>query len=181
MLALEDATSRNSSAGRQPPRIACIGPGSTRVIREVLEAGTSPTAEGSVDRHDCRADIERRRALRRHFLSRAEVLRILRDATFRGPTREHSRADVQLHPEWSDGNGSLRSIVQRRGRFCGGSGNGAAAKGARRLLCSVNMTGRLETASSEYARPLGVLGNPPTSTSTCPYILRDVFGGFFSA
>ena len=54
-------------------------PGSTRVIREILDTGVSPTVERAIDRAAAAADIERRRGLRRHFLSRAEVRRILLD------------------------------------------------------------------------------------------------------
>ena len=54
------------------PKIPGIGPGSTRVIREVLETGGSPTVEHAIEQSDRRADIERRRQLRRHFLSCAE-------------------------------------------------------------------------------------------------------------
>src|SRR5437762_3361365 len=43
------------------PKIAGIGPGSTRVIREVLETGTSSTVERAIDVSGRRADIERRR------------------------------------------------------------------------------------------------------------------------
>src|SRR3954454_12997530 len=50
------------------PRISGIGPGSTRVIREILDTGVSPTVEDAVERSGRRADIERRRELRRHFL-----------------------------------------------------------------------------------------------------------------
>ena len=49
------------------PKIPGIGPGSTRVIREVLETGGSPTVEQAIEQSDRRADIERRRQLQRHF------------------------------------------------------------------------------------------------------------------
>src|SRR5947207_15273564 len=39
------------------PRISGIGPGSTRVIREVLETGESPTVERDIDRGDRRTDM----------------------------------------------------------------------------------------------------------------------------
>jgi putative hydrolase len=93
------------------PRIAGIGPASTRVIREVLETGGSPTVDASVAGSERRTDIERRRGLRQHFLSRAEVLRILRDPAFGGPDREAYRGDLQMHSEWSDGSPSLAEIA----------------------------------------------------------------------
>src|SRR5678815_767328 len=43
------------------PRIPGIGPGSTRVIREILETGGSPTVEQAIERSERRADIQRRR------------------------------------------------------------------------------------------------------------------------
>jgi histidinol phosphatase-like PHP family hydrolase len=92
------------------PKIAGIGPGSERVIREVLESGESPTVEGAIESSGRRADIDRRRALRQHFLSRAEVVRILRDPSFDGPRIDEYRGDLQMHSEWSDGVPSVRDI-----------------------------------------------------------------------
>jgi hypothetical protein len=79
ILALD--TSLTDLIGRdgQLPKISGIGPGSARVIQEVLETGSSPTVQRAIEMSERRDDIERRRALRRHFLSRAEVLRILQD------------------------------------------------------------------------------------------------------
>jgi histidinol phosphatase-like PHP family hydrolase len=93
------------------PRIPGIGPGSTRVIREILETGGSPTVEQAVERSERRADIQRRRTLRRHFLSRAEVQRILSTPTFVGPTLEQYRGDLQMHSEWSDGLPTVQEIA----------------------------------------------------------------------
>jgi len=93
------------------PKIAGIGPGSTRVIREVLESGGSPTVEQAIDASDRRTDIEQRRALRRHFLSRAEVLRILRDPARHGPQPADYHGDLQMHSEWSDGNPTVADIA----------------------------------------------------------------------
>jgi histidinol phosphatase-like PHP family hydrolase len=93
------------------PRISGIGPGSTRVIREILETGESPTVEQAIERSGRRADIERRRQLRRHFLSRAEVRRILSDPQFAGPTLQQYRGDLQMHSEWSDGAPTVQEIA----------------------------------------------------------------------
>jgi len=93
------------------PRISGIGPGSTRIIREVLDTGESPTVERAIDASDTRADIDRRRALRRHFLSRAEMQRVLSDPGFAGPTQQQYRGDVQMHSEWSDGAPSVQQIA----------------------------------------------------------------------
>ena len=93
------------------PRISGIGPGSTRVIREVLDTGESPTVERAIEGSDRRADIERRRQLRRHFLSRAEVRRVLSDSTFEGPSLQQYLGDLQMHSEWSDGNPTVQEIA----------------------------------------------------------------------
>jgi histidinol phosphatase-like PHP family hydrolase len=93
------------------PRIAGIGPGSMRVIREVLETGASPTVEHAVESSERRTEIHRRRQLRQHFLSRAEVRRILADAAFAGPAVEQYRGDLQMHSEWSDGAPTVDEIA----------------------------------------------------------------------
>lgn len=92
-------------------KIAGIGPASTQIIREVLDSGESSTVERLIDRHDARADIERRRRLRQHFLSRAEVRRVLADDTLSGPTPQEYLGDVQMHSEWSDGSASVQEIA----------------------------------------------------------------------
>jgi histidinol phosphatase-like PHP family hydrolase len=100
------------------PRIVGIGPGSTRVIEEVLATGGSQTVERAIDASGNRADIERRRSLRRHFLSRAEVLRILHEPAFGGPRLADYRGDFQMHSEWSDGSCTLAELAnacQERG------------------------------------------------------------------
>lgn len=93
------------------PRISGIGPASTRVIREILDTGASPTVEAAVDRDHRRADIERRRALRCHFLSRAAVVQILSDSSPHGPRLRDYRGDLQMHSEWSDGAPSLEELA----------------------------------------------------------------------
>ena len=94
------------------PRISGIGPGSTRVIREILETGASPTVDRAIEQSDRRADIQRRRSLRQHFLSRAEVRRVLADFDFTGPTVDQYRGDLQMHSEWSDGSPTIEAIAE---------------------------------------------------------------------
>jgi len=94
------------------PRIAGVGPGSLRVIGEILERGESPTVERAVDLAGVRDDIERRRALRHHVLSRAEVIRVLRDPVMPGPSLRDYRGDFQMHSEWSDGSMSLVTLLE---------------------------------------------------------------------
>ena len=104
---LTDLASRDGAL----PRIPGIGPASARVIREILDTGGSPTVEQALERSDRRADIQRRRELRKHFLSRAEVRRILSDPTFDGPALEQYCGDLQMHSEWSDGNPTVQEIA----------------------------------------------------------------------
>jgi len=99
-------------------KIPGIGPGSTRIIREVLTLGESPTVEQAIEISERRADIRRRRELRRHFLSRAEVLRVLRDPALTGPALPEYRGDLQMHSEWSDGSptvGEIAAACEARG------------------------------------------------------------------
>jgi histidinol phosphatase-like PHP family hydrolase len=112
VLALPDALTELVTPEGSVSRIAGIGPGSARVIHEVLETGESPTVERAIDASGRRAEIERRRGLRAHFLSRAEVLRILRDPTLAGPSLADYRGDLQMHSEWSDGSSSLDDISE---------------------------------------------------------------------
>jgi histidinol phosphatase-like PHP family hydrolase len=111
ILALETALTELIGPEGTLPRISGIGPGSTRVIQEILETGKSPTVERAIQGSDRRADIERRRQLRRHFLSRAEVRRILQDVSLSGPSLEQYCGDLQMHSEWSDGSSSVREIA----------------------------------------------------------------------
>jgi len=105
------------------PRITGIGPGSTRVIREILETGTSATVEQAIEQSERRSDIQRRRDLRRNFLSRAEVRRILADPAFDGPAVDEYRGDLQMHSEWSDGYPTVEEIADA----CAGRGYHYAA------------------------------------------------------
>ena len=81
------------------------------MIREILETGGSPTVEQAVEMSERRADILRRRGLRRHFLSRAEVRRILADSDLEGPTADQYCGDLQMHSEWSDGTPTVEEIA----------------------------------------------------------------------
>jgi histidinol phosphatase-like PHP family hydrolase len=118
IAALETPLTDFIQAGGEPTTIHGIGPASARVIREFLERSTSPSVERAIDESGRREDIERRRALSHHFLSRAEVLRILRNPPRNALRREDYRGDLQMHSEWSDGNATLSEIrraCQKRG------------------------------------------------------------------
>jgi histidinol phosphatase-like PHP family hydrolase len=118
VLSLEQPLTELLGADRTLPRIRGIGPASTRVILEVLDTGMSRTVEQAVASSDRKPDIERRRGLREHFLSRAEVVRVLNDSSRRGPSPADYLGDLQMHSEWSDGTPTLGEIVKaclRRG------------------------------------------------------------------
>ena len=93
-------------------KIPNIGPSSTRVILEVLQTGSSPTIERAISESGQAPDIERRRDLRDHFLSRAQVVAALRNLTLKGPRLEDYHGDLQMHSTWSDGSQTLEDIVQ---------------------------------------------------------------------
>jgi histidinol phosphatase-like PHP family hydrolase len=103
-------------------KIPNIGPSSTRVILEVLQTGTSETVEKAIGESGKASDIERRRDLREHFLSRAQVLAALRNKKLIGPTLADYHGDLQMHSTWSDGSQSLEDIIvgglERGYRFC---------------------------------------------------------------
>jgi histidinol phosphatase-like PHP family hydrolase len=93
-------------------KIPNIGPSSTRIILEVLQTGTSPTIEAAIAASGQATDVERRRGLRSHFLSRAQVVAALRNPKLAGPRVEDYRGDLQMHSTWSDGNQTLEDIIE---------------------------------------------------------------------
>lgn len=111
ILSLEPPLTDALTASGELPRIPGIGPGSARVIHEILETGSSSTVEQAIEMSERRADVLRRRALRQHFLSRAEVHRVLNDEALSGPSVASYRGDLQMHSEWSDGSPTLEQIA----------------------------------------------------------------------
>ena len=93
-------------------RIPRIGPSSTRVIQEVLQSGGSALVERAIEASGQRAEVDRRRGLRAHYLSRARVRAILDDRSLDGPTVTDYRGDLQMHSTWSDGGQTLEAIVE---------------------------------------------------------------------
>jgi len=112
ILSLEHPLTDLIQSNRTLVKIPGIGPASSRIIIEVLDSGTSETVERIVEASPKAADIRRRRALRSHFLSRAETLRILDDHSYGGPHPSDYRCDLQLHSEWSDGVPTLDDIAE---------------------------------------------------------------------
>ena len=95
------------------PRIRGIGPGSSRVIREVLETGGSPTVEQAIERSERRADILRRRELRRLLLEPGRGAADPGGCRRRWPRRGRSTCgDLQMHSEWSDGAPTVEEIAE---------------------------------------------------------------------
>ena len=92
-------------------KIPHLGPASTRVILEVLAAGTSATVEQAVEASELRADVLRRRGLRSNFLSRAAALDAMRTPKPYVPSLADYRADLQMHSDWSDGSQTLEDII----------------------------------------------------------------------
>jgi histidinol phosphatase-like PHP family hydrolase len=122
ILSLEEPLESLLQADGTIRKIPNVGPSSTRVVLEVLQTGASPTVERAIAESGKGADIDRRRDLREHFLSRAQVLAALRNRKLRGPTRADYRGDLQMHSVWSDGSQTLEGIIEgglERGyQFC---------------------------------------------------------------
>jgi putative hydrolase len=92
------------------PKIPGIGPASTRVIMEVLQSGRSETVERAIAANGKDEEIARRRSLRRAFLSRAEVVRVLRMPSDAVGVRDYL-GDVQMHSTWSDGVATIAELA----------------------------------------------------------------------
>jgi len=112
ILWLEQPLTTLRAANGTLPKIPGIGPASTRVILEVLETGSSPTAERAIDESTKADDIRRLRALRANFLSRAAVVSILNDPSLEGVSVRDYGGDLQMHSEWSDGRPTMAEIAK---------------------------------------------------------------------
>jgi histidinol phosphatase-like PHP family hydrolase len=112
VLALEQPIDTLLNADGTLQKIPNIGPSSTRIILEVLQTGTSATIEQAIAGSGQQGDVERRRGLRSHSLSRSQVLDALRNGKLTGPRVEDYRGDLQMHSTWSDGSQTLADIVE---------------------------------------------------------------------
>lgn len=105
------------------PKIPNIGPKSAQVIQEVLETGGSETVERAVQTSGMASEIEKKRGLRNHFLSRAQVVAVLRNEQLSGLSLEDYHGDLQMHSTWSDGSQTLEDIaaagLERGYEYCG--------------------------------------------------------------
>ena len=111
VLALEEPIEALLQPDGTLRKIPNVGPSSTRVILEVLQTGSSQTVERAVAESGKQPDVDRRRGLGDHFLSRAQVVAALRNTKLRGPTLADYRGDLQMHSTWSDGSQTLEDIV----------------------------------------------------------------------
>jgi putative hydrolase len=111
ILALDEPIESLLQADGALRKIPNVGPSSTRIILEVLRTGTSPTIEEAIAGSPQAADIDRRRRLRGHFLSGAQVRAALKSRRLKGPRLADYRGDLQMHSTWSDGTQSLDDIV----------------------------------------------------------------------
>src|SRR5687767_1439397 len=100
---LEEPLESLVDPGGRLARIPRIGPASQRVLLEVLATGRSELVDRAVDESGRRAEIERRRGWRRHFLSYARVRAVNADRACPGPSLAEYRGDLQMHSTWSDG------------------------------------------------------------------------------
>ena len=98
-----------------------IGPATDRIARELVFDGSSAFVANAVREAGQDEAVAKRRALRRHFLSRAAVTEILGR---RGrPSRRSYRGDFQMHSVWSDGAETLDVMIEAclaRGYRCSG-------------------------------------------------------------
>jgi histidinol phosphatase-like PHP family hydrolase len=93
-------------------KISHVGPASTRVILEVLQAGESAIVNQAVEASVNREDILRRRGLRSNFLSRSAALAAMRSRKPQAPALKDYLADLQMHSDWSDGSQTLEDIIE---------------------------------------------------------------------
>lgn len=112
ILALDEPIERLVQPDGTLIRIPRVGPSSTRVVAEVLATGGSALVERAVDASGRRSEIDRRRALRAHFLSRARARAVNADDSLGGPRLADYRGDLQMHSTWSDGSQTLEQIVE---------------------------------------------------------------------
>ncbi|MEO7275651.1 MAG: PHP domain-containing protein [Vicinamibacterales bacterium] len=89
------------------------GPASTRIIRELVESGGSPTVDKAIAGSAKAADVAKRRALRANFLSEHAMRQVLdTDLPVAIVSRETYRGDFQMHSTWSDGAESLPLMIE---------------------------------------------------------------------
>ncbi len=104
-------------------KIPHVGPKSARVVLEVVNTGESAVVEDAVRSSERASAIEKQRAFRARFLSRARMIEVLNEPSPGAPAVADYRGDLQMHSTWSDGRQTLEEIIEaalERGyEFCG--------------------------------------------------------------
>jgi histidinol phosphatase-like PHP family hydrolase len=106
---------------KQILKIPGVGPASLRVVREYLDAGTSPTVDRIVAENGKTKEVAARRALRRNFLSAAMVRKVLAEPKRGAVRREDYLGDFQMHSHGSDGSDTIEMLAKgcmERGYRC---------------------------------------------------------------
>jgi len=104
-------------------KIPNVGPKSERVALEVLRTGGSPVVENAILASAHVADVEKGRALRTNFMSRARVIETLEAPAPGAIAATDYHGDLQMHSTWSDGRQTIEDIIEaalaRGYAFCG--------------------------------------------------------------
>ena len=98
-----------------------VGTATLRIVREVLDTGTSATVARVVAGSGKAKELEARQALRRNFLSEAMVRKVLSDRRRGAVGREDYGGDFQMHSRGSDGSDSIEALARgcmKRGYRC---------------------------------------------------------------
>ena len=92
-------------------KIPGVGPASLRVVREFLDAGSSPTVARIVAESGKFNEIAARHALRRNFLSAAMVRRVLTEPKRGAVGVAEYGGDFQMHSRGSDGADTVEALA----------------------------------------------------------------------
>jgi histidinol phosphatase-like PHP family hydrolase len=111
VLTLERALTELVDSDGTLPKIAGLGPASSRIALEALTTGGSTVVEKAVQTSPKAADVERRRQLRGGFLSRAAVIEALRPGNDKLIQPSDYKADFQMHSVWSDGRQTVADLA----------------------------------------------------------------------
>src|SRR5436190_21520865 len=90
-----------------------VGPSSERVVDELVRTGNSVSVEKAVNGSGKRAEVEKRRKLRRAYLSR-HMMRLALDAQLPASivSTKNYLGDLQMHSTWSDGGESIGDLAE---------------------------------------------------------------------
>ena len=93
--------------------IPYVGPASERVVLDLVGAGASAAVDAAVRGSSKRAEVEKRRAFRRAYLSR-HTMRLALEAPLPASivSTKHYLGDLQMHSTWSDGGESIADLAE---------------------------------------------------------------------